>query len=270
MPELPEVETIKNYIEPLIINKKFSDISVRNGNLRKKVPDNFAVIAVNSKIIAVARRAKYLIISLKNNFSIIIHLGMTGKILAHQKKIDFVKHDHIIFTLDNGSYLYFNDVRRFGMVDYVNQEKLQEFERKLGLEPLNNDFNGDYLYKISKNKRIEIKKLIMNQKYLVGVGNIYASEALFLSKIHPTSLQLTKKQCFVLAYNIKKILLKSIEKGGSTIKDYVLVNGSSGYFQNEFFVYGRENKPCKICMNEVKKIKQANRSSFYCSKCQKK
>jgi formamidopyrimidine-DNA glycosylase len=274
MPELPEVETIKNYIEPLIINKNFSEVRVLNKKLRIKIPDDFSAQISKCKITKVERKAKYIVISLDNSLSIIIHLGMTGKILAHKEEIPADKHDHVIFTLEKGGYLHFNDVRKFGLITYLKSKDIAQskFFKHLGIEPLTEEFNGKYLVKIAEGKNIAVKKFIMEQKNVVGVGNIYAAEALFMSHIHPEkpACEISGKKYEEFAQNIKAILKNSIEKGGSTIKDYTLVNGESGYFQNEFNVYGRENKPCKICEKPIKKIIQAGRSTFYCDRCQKK
>jgi len=273
MPELPEVETVKNYLSPLIKGKEFNAIDVLNDKLRVKVPKNLVNHVTNSNIEKITRRAKYLLIYLKNDQVLIIHLGMTGKIFV-EKKLKNEKHDHVIFCLNNGDFMRYNDVRKFGLVTCLNKNKLanSKFFSHLGIEPLSDDFTGKYLKEICKNSNTEIKKFIMEQKKLVGVGNIYASEALFSSKIHPEtpSRSLSLNEANSLVKNIKSILIQAIAKGGSTIKDYRLVNGESGYFQHEFKVYGRENNPCKICATPIKKIVQAGRSTFYCIKCQKK
>jgi len=273
MPELPEVETVKNYLEPLLKGQSFAEIEILNPNLRIPVPDDLSEKLANHKIEQVTRRAKYLAIYLENNSVLVIHLGMTGKIFAHQELPDTDKHDHLLFRLNNGDYLRFNDVRKFGLVTYLNDNDLTKSKlfSHLGIEPLSDEFNGKYLREISKNSNLEIKKFIMEQKNVVGVGNIYASEALFLSRINPTrpSSKISQKDTDNLVKNIKGVLELAISKGGSTIKDYRLVTGESGYFQHEFKTYGKENNPCKICSTPIKKIVQGGRSTFYCPKCQK-
>lgn len=273
MPELPEVETVKKYLIPLIKGKKFTNITILNAKLRIQIPANITTKITNSKIIKIERRAKYLLTYFANQQVLIIHLGMTGKIFV-ETSVTSNKHDHVIFNLSDGNYMRYNDVRKFGLVTYQEQANLtlSSFFKHLGIEPLSANFDSKYMQNLCQNSNNEIKKFIMEQKNIVGVGNIYASEALFLSKIHPekpaSKLKLTEIN--LLVENIKKVLLQAIAKGGSTIKDYRLVNGESGYFQHEFKVYGKENNACQICDSPIKKIKQAGRSTFYCGICQKK
>jgi formamidopyrimidine-DNA glycosylase len=273
MPELPEVETIKSYIEPLLINRKFQKIEILNPNLRIKIPDELPQILINQKITNISRRAKYIIIDCSNNIKVIIHLGMTGKIRAYQDKFSVNKHDHIIFSLNNKTKLIYNDVRKFGFITFEVKADIKEisFFAKLGIEPLSPEFNQKYFAKLCQKSSSEIKKFIMNQNYIVGIGNIYACEALFLSQINPQkpANSLTYKEQNLFVKNIKKILEDAISKGGSSIKDFQLVNGESGYFQNYFNVYGREKKPCKICNTDLIRIQQSGRSTFYCGLCQK-
>ncbi|MBL6621621.1 MAG: bifunctional DNA-formamidopyrimidine glycosylase/DNA-(apurinic or apyrimidinic site) lyase [Rickettsiales bacterium] len=273
MPELPEVETIKNYIKPILERKKFQEVKIINPNLRFKTPIELQEILTNQEIKIVERRAKYIIVKCTDNINLIIHLGMTGKIRAYENTPILQKHDHIIFKLNNQNILIYNDVRKFGFITYerTSNSKNISFIKKLGIEPLSKEFNKEYFKKLSKNSKIEIKKFIMDQNFIVGVGNIYACEALFLSKINPKTItnQLNVVQQELLVKNIKKILKNAIAKGGSTIKDFQLVNGESGYFQNSLNVYGREKKPCKICNSLLNKIKQGGRSTFYCESCQK-
>lgn len=274
MPELPEVETVKNYIAPLITGKKFSEVKIIKPNLRITIPNDLPKIATEQTIQKVTRRAKYIVINLENQQNIILHLGMTGKIFAKQQKPQITKHDHLLFSLNDQSYLIFNDVRKFGLVTYAADTELKTHKlfNHLGIEPLVSKFTGAYLLALCKGKDLAIKKLIMEQKNVVGVGNIYASEALFLSGVHPelAAKELNLAQAELLVKNIKKVLKAAIKAGGSTIKDYQLVNGESGYFQHSFKVYGRENKPCKACETPIKRIVQAGRSTFYCESCQKK
>ena len=273
MPELPEVETIKNYISPILEHKKFSEINIINANLRIDIPEDLVQKLMQKKILRIERKAKYIVIYLVDNLTLIIHLGMTGKIVVHTDIPNFTKHDHVCFKLSSGEYIIYNDQRKFGLITYsettdISQEK---FFKHLGIEPLSIEFNGKYLKKIIRNKTVPIKKFIMEQKNIVGVGNIYASEALFLSKINPKrdASLLSSKERDNLVENIKIILKNAIAKGGSTIKDYKSANGEAGYFQYEFNVYGREKKSCKSCGTTIKRIVQGGRSTFYCPKCQK-
>lgn len=274
MPELPEVETIKNYIKPIIEGDTLVDIKVYNKKLRINIPDNFITDIKDKKVISVYRRAKYIVIDLNDDISILFHFGMTGKITIYDNKPNKNKHDHVIFKLKSNKYLCFNDQRRFGLIAHQPSNGLEKtrFFAHLGIEPLNKEFNGKYLYNITKSKKLAIKNLLMEQKNIVGVGNIYAAEALFLSKIHPVKIanEISLQSCNTLCDNIKLILSKAIAKGGSTIKDYQSADGKAGYFQYEFNVYGRENKPCKACKTTIKRIVQISRSTFYCPKCQKK
>lgn len=272
MPELPEVETIKNYIKPLIEGDSFISSEIHHRKLRINIPENFEEVIINNKILSVIRKAKYIIINLNNNISILFHFGMTGNITIYDKKPKKDKHDHVVLKLASQKYLSFNDQRKFGLVTYIKSNNLanSKFFTHLGIEPLDNRFNGQYLKKIIANKAVEIKKFIMEQKNIVGVGNIYAAEALFLSKINPllAANEISLKECTLLCKNIKSILLKAIEKGGSTIKNYKSADGNSGYFQYEFNVYGRANKPCNACKTPIKRLVQSGRSTFYCPKCQ--
>ena len=276
MPELPEVETVKKYLDYEIKDDIFTSVEIYNKKLRVDIPSDLGQIVKNQKITKISRRAKYILINLSvSNRSLLIHLGMTGKFLIYRGKYHPTKHDHIVFSLSSGRKLIFNDQRRFGLITYINNDlevkQNCRFLGHLGIEPLSIEFNGKYLKDLSKNSRLEIKKFIMEQKNVVGVGNIYAAEALFLSKINPTKIvqEISLKQYDILASNIKLVLANAIAKGGSTIKDFTSINGNSGYFQNELNVYGRENEPCKICNSKIIRIVQGGRSTFYCKKCQK-
>ncbi|MBT4989954.1 MAG: bifunctional DNA-formamidopyrimidine glycosylase/DNA-(apurinic or apyrimidinic site) lyase [Rickettsiales bacterium] len=273
MPELPEVETVTNQIRPKLIGQKFISVKFSDKNLRYNTPKSRFDKVLDSKITAVIRRAKYIQIFFTNQNVLILHLGMSGKLLINNASFLPNKHDHITVKCVNDSEFIFNDPRRFGMFDVVSKNDLNnsKYFKDLGVEALDENFNADYLFSISKISRTNIKSLIMNQNNVVGIGNIYALESLFKSNIHPQKLanKLTKKNCKILVKNIKKILLIAIEKGGSSIRDYKQVDGSSAYFQHEFYVYGKEDENCKICSNKIERIIQNNRSSFFCPNCQK-
>ena len=269
MPELPEVETIKNGVLK-IIDDQIIDIVVRNRNLRYKIPENLNLNCANKIVKNVYRRGKYLIIQLDKG-SIVIHFGMTGNItFVNKNLVDIKKHDHIDLVLSK-YVLRYNDPRRFGFIAYV--ENLAEYNllNKLGVEPLSTDFNADYLFSIIKTRNTMIKQLIMNNEIVVGVGNIYASESLFLCGISPirAGKNISKKSTIELVSCIKNVLIKAIEQGGSTLKDYKRVDGSSGYFQISHNVYGKSGKPCIKCGFLISEIKIAQRNSFYCNVCQK-
>ncbi len=271
MPELPEVQTTVKGLQS-IVGATIKSINIINPNLRWPIQiDKFHQL-INLKIHSISRRAKYIEIDF-GFFWLIIHLGMTGRLFIVREKAILNKHDHVEFALKKPNQtLIFNDVRRFGSMHLVEKNKLDQFflYKELGPEPLLEGFNVDYLFKVSRNKKISVKSLIMNSKYVVGVGNIYANEALFLSKIKPTRIaqKLKKLECEKLVINIKKILKLAIKKGGTTIKDFMNPSQGSGYFQINLRVYGKENLACPVCSTKILRIVQNQRSSFYCSVCQ--
>ncbi|MDC0857228.1 bifunctional DNA-formamidopyrimidine glycosylase/DNA-(apurinic or apyrimidinic site) lyase [Rickettsiales bacterium] len=273
MPELPEVETVTNQIRPNLIGRRFLSVKFSDKSLRYNTPKSRFDLVLNSKIEKVVRRAKYIQIFLANSNILILHLGMSGRIKFHQGNQEAEKHDHIIARLDSNQDFVFNDPRRFGMFDVTNQNELLEskYFKDLGLEALADDFNANYLYEVCQKSKTNIKTVIMNQNIVVGVGNIYALESLFKTRIHPkkNASKLTMDQCKRLIENIKATLLIAIEKGGSSIRDYKQVDGSSAYFQHEFLVYGKEGESCKVCGTIIERIVQNNRSSFLCPNCQK-
>jgi formamidopyrimidine-DNA glycosylase len=271
MPELPEVQTTVDGLQS-IVGTTVESINIINPNLRWPIQKNKFNKLINLKLHSISRRAKYIELDF-GPYWLIIHLGMTGRLFFLQEKVTLSKHDHVLFSLKKPSQaLIFNDVRRFGSMHLVEKNKLNKFflYQNLGPEPLLEDFNTEYLFKVSRNKKISAKSLIMNSKYVVGVGNIYANEALFLSKIKPSRIaqKLKKWECEELVTNIKKILKLAIKKGGTTIKDFMNPNQGSGYFQINLSVYGKENLPCPICGSKILRTVQNQRSSFYCPICQ--
>ena len=273
MPELPEIETICRALKSQILNLDIIQVKKQtNLNLRQEIPHNIEQQLENQKIIDIERRAKYILIHLNNANTLIIHLGMSGKLLIREKDYIYQKHDHFILYLSNKQKIIYNDPRRFGLITISNRDSLNNHPLfiNLGIEPLSSSFDANYLHSILKNKKQSIKSTIMNNKNLVGVGNIYALEALFLSKILPTreSNSLSKKEISSLYENIIDVLKQAIKQGGSTIKDYSSISGESGYFQHSFKVYNQEGKQCKICSQLILRTKQSGRSSFFCPKCQ--
>lgn len=275
MPELPEVETVCRGIKPLLENQSIKKILCRVTKLRYLLPKNLNKKIANCKILKVQRKAKYIQIFLDNETQLIIHLGMTGKLLIKKnftnKRID--KHDHVIVELKNSQALVFNDVRKFGMLDLIDnsQEQNYKFFKDLGLEPLEKEFNFDNFKKIISHRNKSIKSTIMDSKLIVGVGNIYANESLFNAGIHPEriSSDLKDYELELLRKEIIKILKKAIKKGGSTLNDFRNEENQKGYFQFDFRVYARDGLACKICKTKIQRIKQNGRSSFVCSTCQK-
>ncbi len=272
MPELPEVETICRGIEQHIIGKKILSITTSNKNLRLPFPKNFTDLQ-EQKILSVVRRARYILINITHKKILLVHLGMSGKLLYLEnlpKKL--AKHDHFVMCFVDGSCLIYNDPRRFGLVDLVDEDRINQHQmiKNLGPEPLGDEFNSKYLGEKLKGKKINIKTVMMDNVIVVGVGNIYINESLFESKISPLKAagSLNLKQLEILVKNIKNILGRAIKQGGSTLRDYVQLNGDIGGFQFDFKVYGRDNKDCLVCSSKIKKVKQNGRSTFYCGNCQ--
>lgn len=270
MPELPEVETALKGVSPYLKNFTIEKIVVRNSKLRWEVSSELAHIS-RQKVTALSRRAKYLIIHTEQGY-IIGHLGMSGsvRIVPHDSPID--KHDHLDIVMNNGKLLRYNDPRRFGA--WLWTERLEDFHLflTLGPEPLSDEFNGEYLFKKSHTKSIAVKNFIMDNAVVVGVGNIYANESLYLCGIHPlkSAGKLTKTQYQQLADTIKQVLSTAIKQGGTTLKDFLQPDGRPGYFAQELQVYGNKGKPCPQCGTVIEAVIIGQRNSFYCPHCQKK
>lgn len=272
MPELPEVETIMTLVKCRVENKKIKKTKVINPKLRWPIETRKVKHLEDKTIKSVSRRGKYLIFKFKSQKEIlIIHLGMTG-IISFKKIEDYEKHkhDHLLIYFSDFVFI-FNDVRKFGSIHISSDLNNMFLIKNLGVEPLSSDFNTEYLYELSKNRSCTIKEFIMNQKIVVGVGNIYAAEALFLSKIHPAmrTNKLTLIKCKKLVSSIKSILSKAIEMGGTTIKDYVNAEGKPGYFTQELLIYQKDKCPIHK-NNKVTNIKISGRTSYFCDKCQVK
>ena len=287
MPELPEVEIVRQSLDKKIKQKKVKKVIVRNRNLRFKLPYNFSLYLQNKKIIKVGRFSKYLIIFISDGSYCLIHLGMSGTIhIVSKKKINKFtntsfynspylpkKHNHIEIIFDDFKVVY-NDPRRFGFFQIIkNNFELNKRFNHLGPEPFSKTFNLTYVLNFFKGRNKDIKSFLLDQKFISGIGNIYASEILFLSKINPfkKASLLNKKECKNIISNSKKILLKAISKGGSSIRNFQDISGSKGGFQNEFKVYQQEGKRCKNlgCSDLIKKKIISNRSTFFCDSCQK-
>lgn len=271
MPELPEVETTVNGIKPWLENKTIKQINVYNPSLRWKIPDDLPKKYLSEKIVSVSRRAKYILLHLESKSTIIIHLGMSGSLVISTEDKALAKHDHFEMIMDDNTILRYNDPRRFGCVldtqDYIEHKLIKH----LGPEPLTEGFNGKVLKTKAKNKTLAVKNFIMDGKVVVGVGNIYASEALFLAGINPNSsakkVSLAKYK--VLAKVIKQVLSKAIEAGGTTLNDFVNAEGKPGYFAQQLNVYGRKGEPCVTCDKPITLKTIGQRSTFYCTNCQK-
>lgn len=270
MPELPEVEVCRLGITPHIIKQTVADVIVRFWQLRWPIPES--VLDIKSlTVLAVERRSKYLILKFSTG-SLLIHLGMSGTIRVVNKDVDVVKHDHFDLAFTNGTILRLNDPRRFGAVLWLPDHKDEQgILSKLGPEPLTDDFAHDYLFEQAKGRKTPIKTFIMNNPVVVGVGNIYANEALFLSGIRPTAIagKLSKRRLNMLTDMIKAVLSAAITQGGTTLKDFTQSDGKPGYFAQSLNVYGRAGESCVVCETTLTEIRQSNRSSVYCKQCQK-
>lgn len=272
MPELPEVETVVQSLRPIMLGKKIIDVILNRSSLRFPIPPHFQSCLINASVTSIDRRAKYILISLSNDHIWITHLGMSGMLSVRAAD---QKHDHAIVTLSSKKTIIFNDPRRFGFLDVVHKDYISEHKylAHLGYEPLDRAFTARALFALTSDKKTSIKSLIMDQKYVVGVGNIYASESLYLAKIHPEMPChfITMHQCEELVAAIKSTLKRAIKAGGSTIQMYHNPMGGSGYFQHDFKVYDREGEYCPLHKTNVtiKRITQQGRSTYFCPACQK-
>ncbi len=272
MPELPEVETTKNGITPHILNKTISSVLVHQSKLRWRIPDDLSEKLSSLTVLKIERRAKYLLIEFTTG-TLIIHLGMSGSLRVYlpDEATDAKKHDHVEWYFSDGTVMRYHDPRRFGAVLWF--EGAIEFHpllEKLGPEPLSEAFTASYLFeKLQKQKRM-LKMAIMDNAVVVGVGNIYANESLFASNLLPTrpANQITLEECTRLVGNIKNILQAAIAAGGSTLRDFVNSDGTSGYFQQSYHVYGRQGMLCHVCQDTIANQKIGQRASFYCPTCQ--
>ena len=269
MPELPEVETTLRGIEPFILNKKIASVIVRKNSLRWTVPTKVIQKKLEGGTFSnIARRGKYLLLE-SSKEHLIIHLGMSGS-LRISKKEDLKKHDHIDVCFEDGTILRYCDPRRFGCFLWTKNIETHFLLKDLGPEPLGNNFSGDYLFYKSRKRKVSIKNFIMNSKVVVGVGNIYATEALFAAEIRPSSKagKVPRKKYDLLAKEIVSILRRSIKDGGTTLRDFVSGNNTPGYFKQNLKVYGREGKECYECHTIIKGQRIGQRASAFCPLCQ--
>ena len=268
MPELPEVETTRRGLAEHVVGALIRDVVVRNARLRWPIPD----LPVQGRtILSLTRRAKYLLMDCGNG-TLILHLGMSGSLRILPVGTPHALHDHFDLILENGKLMRLRDPRRFGAVLWhVGDVHTHPLLASLGPEPLEDDFDARYLYLATRGRSISIKQAIMDNHVVVGVGNIYANESLFRSGIKPqlAAGKLSLVRCAKLVAEIRATLDEAIVQGGSTLRDFVNTSGQPGYFQQNYWVYGRANEPCRKCGAAIRQIKQGQRSSFYCEKCQK-
>ena len=269
MPELPEVETVRAGIEPHIVGKKVRGIEVRNERLRYPIPKEIEKL-YGETIERVERRAKYLLLYTAH-YKVLIHLGMSGAIRVLDDDFELKKHDHFILQIEDEKVLVYNDPRRFGFILIYGKDEPIPFLEKLAPEPLSDAFNAEYLYPKLRTRTRPIKSLLMDQEFVVGAGNIYANESLFMAGIHPErpANNLNPEEIARLVEEVKKVLRRAIIQGGTTLKDFTTPDGSPGYFAQELMVYGQKDQPCVICQNSIERIVLANRATYFCSQCQK-
>lgn len=271
MPELPEVETTRRGIEPYLLNQSVSKLTIHQWQLRWAIPKTITQIK-DQRITAVDRRGKYILIKTDVGQAI-VHLGMSGSLrICTDNEEPCRKHDHVEMQLSNGALMRLHDPRRFGCLLWqAADDPLHSLLAKLGPEPLENNFDAAHLILATRKRKVPIKNLIMNSHIVVGVGNIYASEALFMAGIRPTRAagRVTHAECEKLVDAIKTILQKSISQGGTTLRDFVNSDGEPGYFKQSLFVYGREGDDCQHCGSAIAQQVLGQRSTFYCRQCQR-
>lgn len=291
MPELPEVETVKMGLAPALEGRRFTRVETRRGDLRRPFPPRFAERLTGRKVVRLLRRAKYLLADLDSGETLVIHLGMSGRMSVYAEgksrklgqylyesappEAGHGKHDHVVMETDAPARLVFTDHRRFGLMTLLPTDRLDEdpLFRGLGIEPLSEGFDAAYLNRVLKGKETPIKSALLDQRVVAGIGNIYACEALFRARISPKRKASTipGKRAQPLVDAIRSVLKEAIKAGGSSLRDYVQADGALGEFQHRFAVYDREGARCpgKDCDGQIKRIVQAGRSTFYCPKCQR-
>jgi formamidopyrimidine-DNA glycosylase len=270
MPELPEVETTRRGLAPHLIGRTVTGLDIRQPRLRWPIPRALRQKLPGQRIDAIERRAKYLLVHTKAG-SALLHLGMSGSLRVLPASTPIGAHDHVDWRLDSGRILRFTDPRRFGSQLWQAPGKIHPLLADLGPEPLSEDFDGDYLFDRSRGRSAAVKVFLMDQSVVVGVGNIYASEALFHAGIHPKRAagSISRTRYARLADETKRVLEYSIARGGTTLRDFLSPDSEPGYFEQELFVYGREGEPCKICGTPIKAIVLGQRSTYFCPRCQR-
>ena len=288
MPELPEVETVRRGLAPVMEGKRFAKVEVRRGDLRWPLPKGFAQKLNGKTVQGLGRRAKYLLADLSSGEVLLMHLGMSGSFrigkdsapgIYYHERSKSTAHDHVVFHMSNGATVTFNDPRRFGSMKLVPRARLDEepLLRSLGPEPLGNEFDAAMLAKACTGKKTSLKAALSDQRVVAGLGNIYVCEALFRARLSPKRIASTiadrngkpNERAEKLVDAIKAVLRDAIEAGGSSLRDHRRADGSLGDFQHNFQVYDREGAPCPSCKVKIKRIVQGGRSTFYCPSCQK-
>ncbi len=276
MPELPEVETVRRGLLPVMEGATILQAEVNRPDLRFPLPANMAYRLTGTTVLALRRRSKYILADLSSGETLLIHLGMSGRMLISGQQIGHFhhdhpapqKHDHVILHMSNNTRITFNDARRFGAMDLMPTGADHPLLTAIGPEPLGNDFNETYLTQRLENRRTPIKSALLDQHVVAGLGNIYVCEVLHRAQLHPARLA-ADTPAAPLVPIIRTVLTEAIEAGGSSLRDYRQTDGELGYFQHTFRVYGRANDPCITCATPIQRLVQSNRSSFFCPHCQR-
>lgn len=270
MPELPEVETTRRGIAPFLEGQRVQRVVVRDRRLRWPIPEDLDVRLSGQRILTVERRAKYLLINAEAG-TLISHLGMSGNLRLVELGLAPARHEHVDIELESGMALRYTDPRRFGAMLWSLDPHNHELLARLGPEPLTDLFDGERLYQLSRGRSMAVKPFIMDNAIVVGVGNIYATEALFAAGIDPRRAAggISRARYLKLAVEIKRVLAAAIERGGTTLRDFIGGDGQPGYFQQELFVYGRAGLPCKVCATPLREVRLGQRASVYCPRCQR-
>jgi formamidopyrimidine-DNA glycosylase len=270
LPELPEVETTRRGIEPYLRGRRISAALVHEPRLRWPVTPGLDAALRGQRVRAVERRAKYLLVRLTRG-TLIMHLGMSGNLRVMPRRTALLKHDHVELQLASGNSLRLNDPRRFGSCLYTTEDPATHpLLRGLAPEPLGAQFDAAYLHRLTRGRRVAVKTLLLNGRVITGVGNIYASEALFRARVRPrrAARSLSRADCARLVAAIRSVLAAAIRAGGTTLRDYVGVDGDPGYFRQKLYVYERSGLPCRRCRTPIRRITQGQRSTYYCPQCQ--
>lgn len=269
MPELPEVEVSRLGVSPHLMGNTIEKVIVRERRMRWPIPDDVSLVE-GEQIISIRRRAKYLLIDTPKG-TLIFHLGMSGKLRVIDAKTALIKHDHVDIVLNTGQCLRFNDPRRFGALLFQTPNTSLTLFDNLGPEPLTENFDDKRLFQLSRNRKGPVKNFIMDNAVVVGVGNIYANEALFLAGIDPRRAagNISAERYQKLTATIKQVLAKAIEQGGTTLKDFAQTDGKPGYFAQHLNVYGRKGEPCEVCGNSIQSKVIGQRNTFFCIQCQR-
>lgn len=274
MPELPEVETVMRGLEPVMTGWRIARAQVNRPDLRWPFPDNMTARLTGAKVDRLTRRSKYILVALDTGETLIIHLGMSGRMLIDPAEPQ--KHDHVVLDMESGAKIVFNDPRRFGAMDLWPTDDIDQHRliTVLGPEPLGNRFEETYLSARFKSRKMPVKSALLDQRIIAGLGNIYVCEVLWRAKIHPQTPigTISAPDILSLVRHVREVLAEAIEAGGSSLNDYVQTNGDLGYFQHSFAVYGHEGAACRQdgCNGVIERIVQSGRSTFYCPTCQQK